>query len=188
MHELIKPTASLHGAWLEARDEWGPGLHEDGFGLLASDETDSPEGFATWLARLAAQGDPAGAGRHGGTTGVHWWIVEDDGAGGVRVQGGIALRYGDDDYARQFGHVGFGVRPSARRRGLATRALGRVLGEARALGLDRVVLTCRADNTASARTIAGAGAVFDGVRDTAHGPVRRYHVDLGGLGSAGRRP
>ena len=35
-----------HAAWLKARDGWGPGVHEDGFGLRPSDEVDSPAGFA----------------------------------------------------------------------------------------------------------------------------------------------
>ena len=49
MQELISPTNRLHTAWIEAHAEWGPGLHEDGFGLGPSDEVDSPAGFAVWL-------------------------------------------------------------------------------------------------------------------------------------------
>ena len=59
MPELIAPTAALHSAWLDAHAEWGPGLHEDGFGLAPGDDVRSPDGFAAWLARLADQSDPA---------------------------------------------------------------------------------------------------------------------------------
>ena len=52
---MIAPTMTLHAAWLEAHAEWGPGLHEDGFGLRPSDEVGSPAGFADWVARLIAQ-------------------------------------------------------------------------------------------------------------------------------------
>ncbi|WP_197686174.1 hypothetical protein [Actinoplanes derwentensis] len=92
MPELIVPTVRLRGAWLEAHAEWGPGPHEDGFGLRSSDEVRTPAGFAAWLARLAEQADPARTielGRHRCT---YRWIVESD-----RVLGGIALRDGDDD-------------------------------------------------------------------------------------------
>jgi hypothetical protein len=34
--ELIVPTARLHAAWIEARDEWGTGVHQDGSGLERS--------------------------------------------------------------------------------------------------------------------------------------------------------
>jgi hypothetical protein len=44
MPELIAPTTRLHTAWLQARHEWGPGVHEDGFGLRPSDEVDAPSG------------------------------------------------------------------------------------------------------------------------------------------------
>ncbi|GAA2331644.1 GNAT family N-acetyltransferase [Streptomyces kunmingensis] len=175
MPELIAPTARLHTAWIEAHDEWGPGLHEDGFGLAPSDEVDSPSGFAAWVTRLAEEeeedrGKPVGAGR---TARVYRWIVERD-----RVLGGIALRNELSDYVMQFGHIGYGVRPSARRRGLGTWALGRMLDEARALGLDRVLLVCAADNRASVRTMEQQGGVFESVRDTEHGPVRRYWIKL----------
>ena len=122
MPELIAPTVDLHPAWLDAHAEWGPGLHEDGFGLSASDDVVSPAGFAAWVARLRDQSDPAGApGSHRCT---YRWIVE-----GGRVLGGTALRDGDDEYVRWAGHIGYGIRPSARRRGLATWALGRMLDD-----------------------------------------------------------
>jgi len=154
--ELIAPTVRLHGAWLEAHAEWGPGLHEDGFGLAPSDEVDSAAGFAAWIARLNE------------SKATFRWIVEDD-----RVLGGIALRHEFDDYVRWAGHLGFGIRPSARRRGLATWAIDRMLEEAET---DRVLVVCATDNLASARTIERAGGVFEEVRDTEYGPVRRYWI------------
>ncbi|MEU7900170.1 GNAT family N-acetyltransferase [Nonomuraea sp. NPDC049152] len=81
----------------------------------------------------------------------------------------MALRHEPND----FGHIGYGIRPSARRRGLATWALGRILDEARLLGLDRVLITCAADNVASAKTIERQGGVLEDVRDTQHGRTGR---------------
>ncbi|TQM33615.1 GNAT family N-acetyltransferase [Nocardia bhagyanarayanae] len=165
MPELIAPTTRLHAAWLEAHAEWGPGLHEDGFGLRASDEVESPDGFAAWVARLS-----------GARSCIYRWIVEGD-----RVLGGIALR--SDEFAERSGHIGYGIRPSARRRGLATWALGRMLDEARALGMDRVLAICAADNIASAKTIERHGGVLEEIRDTELGPARRYWIPLGAASS-----
>ncbi len=173
MLELIAPTVRLHGAWLDARAEWGPGFHEDGFGLTPSDEVDSRAGFAAWLARLADRSDPArtiDVGKHACT---YRWIVE-----GGRVLGGIALRHGNDEYVSWAGHIGYGIRPSARRRGLATWALGRMLDEARALGSAEVLAVCAVDNVASVKTIERCGGVFDGIGDTPFGPARRYRITL----------
>jgi predicted acetyltransferase len=169
--ELMLSTTRLHAAFLQCRDDWGPGLHEDGFGLGAEDDVDSPGGFAAWVRdRLRAThpaGDPCPPGQHGSPR----WIVEDG-----QVLGGIALRHIFDD---RVGHIGYGIRPSARRRGLAGWALGEMLGEARAvLSADRILVLCLADNLASARTIERNGGVLEGVRDTDHGPVRRYWITL----------
>ncbi|MFE0099790.1 GNAT family N-acetyltransferase [Streptomyces sp. NPDC059009] len=171
MPELIAPAAHLHAAWLDARADWGPGLHEDGFGLGPCDEVDSADGFAAWVARLAGAADPEAVASGQGCT--YRWIVD-----GGRVHGGIALRHGPGDYVRQFGHIGYGIRPSSRRQGLATWALGRMLDQARALRLDRVLLVCDVDNLASVKTIEHHRGVFEGIEDTEHGPVRRYWITI----------
>jgi RimJ/RimL family protein N-acetyltransferase len=165
MPDLIAPTTRLHAAWLDAHAEWGPGLHEDGFGLLPSDEVGPAAGFAAWVARL------------GGAGCTYRWIVE-----GERVLGGIALRHGSGEFVKRAGHIGYGIRPSARRRGLATWALGRMLDEAGALGLDRVLMVCAAGNAASARTIERQGGVLEGILDTELGPARRYWIKIGAPG------
>ena len=153
MPELVAPTTRLHTAWLEAHAEWGPGRHEDGFGLGPSDEVYSPTGFVAWVARLTDESDPARTIDPGKHRCTYRWIVEND-----RVLGGIALRYGSSDYVLWAGHIGYGIRPSARRRGLATWAMGRMLDEARVLGLDRLLAVCAVDTVASAKTIERCGA------------------------------
>ncbi|GAA3787020.1 GNAT family N-acetyltransferase [Micromonospora maritima] len=68
------------------------------------------------------------------------------------------------------------MRPSARRRGLATFALGAALAEAARRGIDPVLVTCEVENTASARTIERHGGVLEDVRDTELGRLRRYWI------------
>jgi predicted acetyltransferase len=173
MPELIAPTVRLHATWLEAHNEWGPGVHEDGFGLHPFDEVDSPAGFAAWVSRLVDQSDPAKPLEVGRVHCTYRWIVEDG-----RVLGGIALRHENSDYVVWAGHIGYGIRPSARRCGLATWAVGRMLDEARALRLDRVLAVCAVDNIASVKTIERCGGVFEGIRDTKFGPARRYWIEI----------
>ncbi|HST84218.1 MAG TPA: GNAT family N-acetyltransferase [Kineosporiaceae bacterium] len=171
MPELILPTTRLHTAFLECHADWGPGLHEDGFGLNAEDDVDSPDGFAAWVHERVRLTHPIGTPCPDEKHGSPRWIVDNG-----QVLGGIALRHYFDD---GIGHIGYGIRPSARRRGLASWALGEMLDEARAgLGLDRVLIPCLADNVASARTIERNGGVLEGIRETEHGPLRRYWIDL----------
>ncbi|MFC4119287.1 GNAT family N-acetyltransferase [Nonomuraea zeae] len=180
MTELIAPTERLHSSWLAARDEWHPGAHQDGAGLrlVVDDELDSPDGFASWVQQLREQSDwslPAGEGLVHAT---HWWIVE-----GETYLGAIDLRhYLNGILLEGGGHIGYSIRPSARRRGLATWALGEVLREAPALGLDRVLLTCDDGNVGSARTIESNGGVLEDVRSTEIGVKRRYWIVLDDAG------
>jgi predicted acetyltransferase len=172
--DLIAPTTRLRESWLTARSEWERGAHQDGSGLHADDDVDSAVGFARWVARLHREADlaiPPDAGRVHAT---YWWIAEDD-----SYLGAITLRHALNDFLlRAGGHIGYSVRPSARRRGLATWALRSVLPEARGLGLRRVLVTCNDENAASTRTIENAGGVLEDVRDTELGRTRRYWIDL----------
>ena len=77
------------------------------------------------------------------------------------------------------GHIGYAVRPSARRRGVATAALRLALGMAARLGIDPALVTCEDDNVASARTIEANAGVLEDVRGTS----RRYWVPTGVLSS-----
>ncbi|MCX4617713.1 GNAT family N-acetyltransferase [Streptomyces mirabilis] len=180
MAELIAPTGRLHSSWLTARDEWQPGAHQDGAGLrlMGDDDLGNPEGFASWVERLRQQSDrslPVGEGRVHAT---HWWIVD-----GETYLGAIDLRhYLNALLLEGGGHIGYSVRPSARRRGLATWALGAVLLKAPALGLDRVLLTCDDGNVGSARTIENNGGVLEDVRSTETGGKRRYWITLDDAG------
>lgn len=176
MAELIAPTSRLHPAWLRARDEWGRDAHQDGAGLRPGDEVDTPDGFAAWVRRLLGESDPEIAAPEGWVHCTYWWIVEDG-----EVLGAIALRHELNDFLeRAGGHIGYGVRPSARRRGLASYALGEVLSHARKLGLERVLITCQVDNEGSRRTIERNGGELADVRDTEIGRLRRYWIELPG--------
>jgi len=141
-------------------------------------DVDSPEGFAAWTASLRQQADHSVPVADGRVHATYWWIVE-DAAGGATVLGAISLRHELNDFLLNTGgHIGYGVRPSARRRGIATWALGEVLAAARELDLDRVLLTCADENVASARTIERHGGVLEDVRDTSLGRTRRYWIAL----------
>ena len=169
MLALIEPRTDLYAAFQDCRADWGPGNHEDGFGIDEADHLDSPDGFDIWVNRMLRQVHPA---TEPCPDRRHWsprWVVEDG-----QILGGFALRH---QYDERRGWIGYGVRPSARRRGVAAWALSQTLGEARdVLGLDRVLMVCAVDNLASARTIEHCGGILDEVRDTELGRQRRYSI------------
>ena len=78
------------------------------------------------------------------------------------------------------GHIGYCVAPSQRRKGVATSMLTSTLPLCRQLGISRALLTCDADNIASARTIERNGGVLDreGWSDREARTQRWYWIDL----------
>lgn len=171
---LVVPTADLHASWLEAREEVGVGAHLDGSGLREHDDVATAAGFAAWTAYLRRCADPTVPPDPGRVHSTYRWVVEDG-----TYLGTIDLRHELNDFLLEAGgHIGYSIRPSARRRGLASWALARTLERARTRGLERVLLTCDPDNTASARTIERHGGQLEETRQTDVGPRRRYWIAL----------
>ena len=169
MLELAVPAVALEAAWRESHAEWGKGAHEDGFGLTPSDHVTCAEGFADWVNRLVEAADAPRAARC-----TYRWIVEDG-----SVLGGIAVGHQLTDFRRHArGQVGYGVRPSARGRGVATWALRQMLNEVRDVGLKQVLLVCAENNLGSVKTIERCGGVLEDVQLTDLGLARRYWIEL----------
>lgn len=172
---LRRPDASLHASWAEAVREFGEPGHMHGSGLWTMDTADlSRPALERLLAPLlAAVHTPE---REGFVPCTYLWIVDEpDDGGPAQFLGYLALRHELNDFLlEQGGHIGSAVRPSRRREGHASRALGLALDEARALGLDRVLLTCDDDNEPSWRTIEAGGGVLEDVR----AGKRRYWIAL----------
>ena len=113
------------------------------------------EDFDSFLERLAAnargEGLPTGFVPHS-----TYWLVRD----GV-VVGVSNLRHSlTDKLRREGGHIGYGVRPSARGKGMGTELLRCTLIRARQIGLREALVICDKVNQASARTILNNGGVL----------------------------
>lgn len=76
------------------------------------------------------------------------------------------------------GHIGYSVRPNERRKGYGKEMLRLVLKEARALGLERVMITCYSDNIASEKTIIANGGVFEKDVIVDNEVIKRYWIEL----------
>ena len=80
---------------------------------------------------------------------------------------------------RDGGHIGYAVRPTARRRGHASEILRQTLGEANRIGIARALLTVASTNLPSLRVVEKNGGVFDAEtishRDGA--TMRRYWIE-----------
>ncbi|HEY9565417.1 MAG TPA: GNAT family N-acetyltransferase [Nocardioides sp.] len=160
MTELITPDLQWYDEWRAAYDEFG-GVHMDGSGYFGAPPPEpSRADFAAMVENRLAQGDPSTPVEPGMVHCSFFWITEQD-----SFIGWLAIRHTLNDFLlEQGGHIGYSVRPSRRREGHAARALYLAVPLARELGIDRILLTCDADNEASRRTIEANDGVFEDER------------------------
>ena len=97
---------------------------------------------------------------------------------GEDLVGRVSIRHTLNSYLADVGgHIGYGVRAVHRGRGYATEILRQSLVIAHREGVDRVLVTCDADNAASAAVIRKLGGQFEDVReDPDDGPKLRYWI------------
>lgn len=170
---LREPTAELCGEIAAYRREMlEAGSSMDGCGSLRS--TEDP---AVWLAQVESQ-------RQEATCPAPWvpatQFVALSETG--RVLGMIQVRHRFNAYLERYGgHIGYSVRPSARRQGVAKEMLRQALTHCRELGLRRVLITCLEDNEASRRTILANGGVYEStvVEPQEQERLQRYWITLG---------
>ncbi|MDR7330601.1 GNAT family N-acetyltransferase [Corynebacterium guangdongense] len=153
---LIVPDASLHASWVESFAEWPDPQDHHGDGLLLAGDLDLRvrADFSEWVRRLI---EDEVRPRPGLVTATNRWLVD---ASGYLGSGQLRHHLGTDYLRDRGGHIGYSVRPSARGNGYAHVILQGMLHEGRIRGLGRVMVSCLADNAASAATIRRAGGVL----------------------------
>ncbi|TYL45636.1 GNAT family N-acetyltransferase [Nocardioides sp. BGMRC 2183] len=146
-------------------------MHGSGHWFLDRDPVPTQEGCAAFVAMTEETAPGSADGTKVPST--YYWLAAGDGALDDELVGFLNFRHTLNDFLLdQGGHIGYGVRPAARRRGHASEALRLALLDAPGLGIDRVLVTCDLDNDASRRTIELNGGVLDDIR----GDRRRYWI------------
>lgn len=105
-----------------------------------------------------------------------FWLSEGD-----EFIGEISVRHELNAWLLQEGgHIGYGIRPTRQGRGYGKRMLALALAECPRLGVERALLTCLEDNSASARIIEANGGRLENViaDPSGRGRLRRYWIDI----------
>jgi predicted acetyltransferase len=164
---LVEPSAELEARLVAMAAEYAS-AGDDRY----REVTEDFGGFLRGLARYAAGVDlPPGH-----VPNSSFFLVHHD-----RIVGRSALRHRlTPALEHEGGHIGYDIRPLARRRGYGTLILALTLERARSLGLARALLTCDTDNTASARIIERNGGALAG-RAVSHRTgklISQYWIEL----------
>ena len=178
MLELVVPHPRFHASFLAAADEftavgeqhyagylsWPP---DETFGgrTVTRDTLESTEGFADYCAFLRDNRLPDSPRPAAHVPATTLWMADGD-----EYVGRISVRHELTELLFTWGgHIGYAVRPSARRKGNATAALGMMLPICAELGIDPVLVTCDVDNVGSRLAIERNGGVYE---DTREGKLR----------------
>lgn len=96
-----------------------------------------------------------------------------------KILGAISIRHYLNEQLLKFGgHIGYGIRPSERRKGYATVMLKMALEKCRKIGINHILITCDKDNIASAKTIiANKGILENELVEDNGNIVQRYWIE-----------
>lgn len=85
----------------------------------------------------------------------------------------------DSQYLRDFGgHIGYGIRPSERKKWYATQILKLWLIEAKNIWINKILISCHPDNFASEKVIVKNAWIYDKTAEDWKGIYKRYWITL----------
>ncbi|WP_018886365.1 GNAT family N-acetyltransferase [Paenibacillus massiliensis] len=167
---LSKPSMHLKDEYLDFYQEWIQS-GEMIVPWVVSRDPSTFEEMITWL-----NDNERGVHlKEGWVSNSTYWLV----APSHRILGAVNIRHELTEFLiSSGGHIGYGIRPSERRKGYATQLLYLSLKEAKALGIEKVLVVCDEANVASARIIISNGGIADTDFIEEDGNViKRYWID-----------
>lgn len=174
MRELVRPSAKYKSSFIEAVRE--AQAAQSGLGdTLKWNVQEIEQDFEAVLKDLSRY-EPGNDLPEGFVHSEYLWLVDGD-----DYLGRVSIRHSLNERLLQFGgHIGYEVRPSARRQGSATLMLKLALARCRELGIGQALLTCDDENTASWKVMEANGGVCEGTftLDFYEKPIRRYWIQL----------
>jgi len=103
-----------------------------------------------------------------------YFLMDED----KKIYGAIDIRHELNDYLLQYGgHIGYGIRPSQRRKGYASQMLTLALPIVKELGISKALITCDKNNTGSAKTIMNNGGILENEVINGDEITQRYWIE-----------
>lgn len=169
---LVEPDLTHEQEYLAMMDEW----LQFGGRLNPGALRNNGKPYQKWLSWMQADKNAATC-PEGHVPQTLYFLLR---PGEARILGALSIRHWlNKDLLVTGGHIAYGIRPSERRKGYATRQLSLGLEQCRAMGLPKVLITCDRDNIGSAKVILNNGGVFENEAiDDDEKIVQRYWITL----------
>lgn len=168
---LIRPSIHYQNEYLSFYREW----KESGETMVPWVISKDPSNFQLMLQSLfdSEKGENLPEGWVPDST---YWLVTEN----KKVIGAVNIRHSlTESLLNSGGHIGYGIRPSERRKGYATKLLSLSLKKAIELGIQKVLVVCDATNEGSEKTILNNGGLRDSDFIEKDGNiVRRFWIEL----------
>ncbi|MEG1257204.1 GNAT family N-acetyltransferase [Clostridium sp.] len=105
-----------------------------------------------------------------------YFLVDDN---DKRIYGALHIRHELNEFLlKAGGHIGYGIRPSERKKGYAIKMLSLSLEMAKELGIKKALITCDKDNVGSAKTIINNGGILKNEVIHDGEVVQRYWINI----------
>ncbi|KXY36227.1 GNAT family N-acetyltransferase [Bacillus sp. FSL K6-0067] len=168
---LLTPTTDLQDEYLDFYNEW----KDRGETMIPWVISKDPSNFPAMVQELLDAHNGVNLPQSWVPDSTYWLVTDNN-----RIVGAVNIRHSLTEHLfNAGGHIGYGIRPSERRKGYATKLLELSLEKTKKLNITRALVVCDEVNTASEKTILHNGGVRDDDFIEADGNVvRRYWIEL----------
>ena len=168
---LIRPSMELQDAYLDFYRDW----KESGEDMVPWVIEKDPSYFEVMLDFLWKNEDKKCISEGWVPSSTYWLVVD-----GQIIVGAVNIRH---DLTEKLyncgGHIGYGIRPSEKKKGYATRLLAFALEKSKEIGINKALVVCDDYNTASKKTIINNGGVQDkDFIDEDGNVINRFWIEL----------
>ena len=172
--KLVRPTKEHEEALQEYKQEhYNHGEKE----IHACARLDKMDNFDDWLKQVENNSKKETASKNWTVSSTFLGIRELDN----KIVGMIDIRHElNSDFLRNYaGNIGYGVRPTERKKGYATQMLDNALRYCKnEIGLDKVMINCYKNNEPSRKTIINAGGILDRECEREGKTIQFYFINL----------
>ncbi|HDR7793712.1 TPA: GNAT family N-acetyltransferase [Bacillus luti] len=168
---LLTPTTDLQKEYLDFYNEW----KDSGETMIPWVITKDPSNFSAMIQELLDAHNGINIPETWVPDSTYWLVTDHN-----RIVGAVNIRHSLTDHLfNAGGHIGYGIRPSERRKGYATKLLELSLEKTKELHITKVLVVCDEVNTASEKTILHNGGLRDDDFIEEDGNVvRRFWIEL----------
>lgn len=170
MFKLVKPTLSMEKEYVDYITEWEATEEKIVPNAAKRDSMSFKELVNKWEEYESERMYEKGL-----VPSSIYFLMDED----KKIYGAIDIRHELNDYLLRYGgHIGYGIRPSQRRKGYASQMLTLALPIVKELGISKALITCDKNNTGSAKTIMNNGGILENEVINGDEITQRYWIEL----------